>query len=217
MRLQGTLGWLADNFTRHRIANAPLAWWLFGLTSAWIALLVLGEAQRTPAAIAAAGFGALLLLAIALGRRNNCVVFRAAEIRLPSPARALQPEERVPARAAGFFEVSGMRRYFANVQAWFETVETREHIVIARNPASRFLLIAKTREHESGMWYAFFRPEHIRSVETGDTCFGWRIRPAMRIAFQAEDRKVEDTLYLSFDDLEDLGAVLNDLQQDVAV
>ena len=217
MRLQGTLSWLAYRFTRHRIANAPLAWWLFGLTCAWIALPVLGEAQRTPAGIAATALALILLLAVALGRRNNYIVFRAAEPRPLSPARPLKPEEKIPARATGFFEVGGMRQYFAHVQAWFETVETREHIAIARNPVSCFLLIATTREHEGGMWYAFFRPEHVRSVETGLACFGWRVSPALRIAFQAESRKAEENLYLAFENQENLAVVLNDLHLDAAI
>ena len=109
-----------------------------------------------------------------------------------------------------------MRKYLANVQAWFETVETREHIVIARNPVSRFLLIARMKEHEGGMWYAFFRPEHVRSAQMGFACFGWSVRPALRISFQPPDRKVEETLCLAFESLDDLGAVLNDLGLDKA-
>jgi hypothetical protein len=214
MRLQGALSWLAYKFTRHRFAGVPLVWWLFGLTTVWIALLVLGEAQGTPAAIAAAALGLILLLAVALGSRNNYVVFRPAEPGPLPPARLLKPEEKIAARATGFFEVGGMRQYLAHTQAWFETVETREHIVIARNPVSRFLLIAKTREHEGGMWYAFFRPQHVRDVQTGLACFGWRVSPALRIAFQAESRKAEESLYLAFEDQENLAVVLNDLHRD---
>jgi hypothetical protein len=217
MRLWGLVSWIADNLTRYRFARVPVAWWLVGIAGGWIALLLLGHAQPTPAAIAAVVIAAVLLLAAGLGSRNRSVVFRPAELAPPLPARPLAPEEKIPVRAAGFLQVSGMRKHFANVQAWFETVETREHILIARNPCSRFLLIAQTREHESGMWYAFFRPEHIRSVETGLACFGWRIRPALRIAFQPEDRKAEDRLVLSFDSLENLSAVLDDVRGDAAI
>ena len=109
-----------------------------------------------------------------------------------------------------------MRKHLVGVQTWFETVETREHIVIARNPQSRFLLLARTREVESGMWYAFFRPEHICSVETGFSSFGWNARPALRIAFQPPDRKAAETVHLAFESLDDLGAVLADLRVDAA-
>jgi hypothetical protein len=216
MRFQGTLSWLAYNFSRHRFCNLAMTWWLLGLTAAWIALLALGIARPTPVGIAAAVLAVLVLLAVAVGSRGSHVVFRRAELNLPTPARRLKSEERVEARATGFFEVGGMRKHFVGVQAWFETVETREHIVIARNPQSRFLLLARTREHESGMWYVFFHPEHIRSVEQGFSFFGWSVRPALRIAFQPPDRKAAETVCLAFEDLGDLNAVLADLCLDGA-
>ena len=48
MRLQGTLSWLAYNFSRHRFCNLAVSWWLLGLTVAWIALLAMGKARPTP-------------------------------------------------------------------------------------------------------------------------------------------------------------------------
>jgi hypothetical protein len=107
-----------------------------------------------------------------------------------------------------------MRTYFANIEAWFETVQTREHIVIARNTRSRFLLVAKSLGGEHGFWYAFFRPEHIQGVEIGDLCFGWHVRPAIRIALQPDAQKERGALYLAFEDGEMRDLVLNDLLQD---
>ena len=87
MRLQGTLSWLAYNFSRHRFCNLAVSWWLLGLTVAWIALLAMGKARPTPAGIAAAVLATLVLLAIAAGSRGSHVVFRRAELNLPSPAQ----------------------------------------------------------------------------------------------------------------------------------
>ncbi len=214
MRLFGVLGWISYNFTRHRIAGIPLTWWLLAFAVAWPALLILGSVRATVWSIAAAALAALLVAAIALGARNGYVVFRPASERPAMPGRPLRPEEKVPARATGFFEVSGMTHYLADARAWFETVETREHIVIAWNPLSRFLLLAKTPKRLSGMWYVFFQPAHIRALQVGHMSFGGRVRPALRIAYQAEGAKSRAHLYLAFDDEANLAAVLDDLLQD---
>ncbi|MGB9593040.1 MAG: hypothetical protein ACPL7R_02740, partial [Anaerolineae bacterium] len=160
---------------------------------------------------------ALLLAAIAVGARNGYVVFRPAAARPDVIGRPLRPEEKVPARATGVFGVSGMTHYLADARAWFETVETREHIVIVWNPLSRFLLFAKTPKHLAGMWYAFFQPSHIRALEPGQMSFGGRVRPALRIAYQPEDAKARAHLYLAFDNEENLAAVLDDLLRDAAM
>ncbi len=217
MRLRGTLSRLAYDFARHRIAKVPLTWWLLGLTPLWIALLVLGKVPWTVAGGAVAVLAAVLLLAVLLGRRSRYVVFHSHGRPAPKPTRPLRHEEKIPIRATGYLEVSGMRKYFANIEAWFETVETREHIVIARNAFSRFLIFAKTLSGETGLWYAFFRPEAIQALEIGDLCFGWRVRPAVRIALQSEGQREREVLYLAFDDDGMRDLVLNDLLADAPV
>ncbi len=214
MRLLGLLGWISYNCTRHRIAGIPLTLWLMAFAVAWPALLILGSVRVTAWSIAAAVLAVLLLAAIALGARNGYVVFRPAGERPAIPGRPLKPEEKVPTRATGVFEVSGMTHYLADARAWFETVETREHIVIVWNPLSRFLLFAKTPKHLAGMWYAFFQPSHIRTLQAGQMAFGGRVRPALRIAYQSEDAKARAHLYLAFDNEENLATVLDDLCRD---
>lgn len=214
MRLLGLLGWISYNFTRHRIAAIPLTWYLLAFAVAWPVLLAVGTVPATGWSIAVAVVAALVLVAIAVGARNGYVVFRPAAAHPNAIGRPLRPEEKVPARATGLFEVSGMTHYLADARAWFETVETREHIVIVWNPLSRFLLFAKTPKRLAGMWYAFFQPSHIRALQTGRMCFGSRVRPALRIAYQSEDAKARAQLYLAFDSEEDLATVLDDLRQD---
>ncbi len=214
MRLRGILNRLAYDFTRHRVARVPLAWWLLGLTLFWIALLALGRTALTVAGTAVTVLAAALLLAIALGKQARYVVFQSHGRPDPKPTRPLRREEKIPVRATGYFEVGGMRRYFASIEAWFETVETREHIVIASNPFSRFLLFAKTLSGEQGIWYAFFRPEAIQHLEVGDLCFGWHVQPAIRMVLQPDDEKDRDILYLVFEDGGTLDLVLNDLLAD---
>lgn len=214
MRLLGLLGWISYNFTRHRIAAIPLTWWLLAFAVAWPVLLALGYVRATVWSVAAAVLAVLLLVAIAVGARKRHVVFRPTDKRPDVAGRPLKPEEKVPARATGVFEVSGMTHYLADARAWFETVETREHIVIVWNPLSRFLLFAKTPKHLAGMWYAFFQPSHIRAVETGHMAFGSRVRPALRIAYESDEAKTRAQLYLAFDSEADLATVLDDLRQD---
>lgn len=214
MRLLGLLGWISYNFTRHRVAGIPLTLWLLAFAVAWPALLISGSVRTTAWSIAAAGLAVLLLAAIAIGARNGYVVFRPAPERPSISGRPLKPEEKIPARATGVFEVSGMAHYLADARAWFETVETREHIVIVWNPMSRFLLFAKTPKHLAGMWYAFFQPSHIRALQAGQMAFGGRVRPALRIAYQPDEAKARAQLYLAFDSEENLAAVLDDLRRD---
>lgn len=214
MRLLGLLGWISYNFTRHRIAAIPLTWYLLALAIAWPTLLAVGKVPITAWSVAVEVVAVLLLAAIGVGARNRYVVFRPAGKRPAIAGRPLKPEEKIPARATGAFEVSGMTHYLADARAWFETVETREHIVIVWNPLSRFLLLAKTPKHLAGMWYAFFQPLHICALETGHMSFGGRIRPALRIAYQSEGAKARAQLYLAFDSEEHLATVWDDLRQD---
>lgn len=216
MRLLGLLGWVSYNFTRHRIAGIPLVWYLLAFAIGWPTLLILGRAPATAWSVAAAALAMVLLAAIAVGARNGYAVFRPAEARPTTPGSPLRPEEKVPARATGFFEVSGMTHYLADARAWFETVETREHIVIVWNPRSRFLLFARTPKHLCGMWYAFFQPSHIRALQTGRMAFGGRVRPALRIVYEAEGPKARGPLYLAFDSEEHLATVLDDLLLDAS-
>lgn len=120
--------------------------------------------------------------------------------------------------ATGFFEVSGMRRYFVEIPADYTTFETGEHCVMIRVPFTRFLLLGKSRRNELGWWYTFFQPSVIHSMVSGCLHFGPHPRPALRLEIAGTDDDAEDeSLYLSFEDEEGRLLVLADLKYDTHV
>jgi len=90
---------------------------------------------------------------------------------MPSPA-PLRAEELVPVRVSGWCTVEGQDQYYMDLDAQFETVETREHIVLARVLPSQFLLVGRWSGSELGWWYIFFHPATIRRLDAGQLSFG---------------------------------------------
>ena len=146
-----------------------------------------------------------------LARRQGFIVFRRREFFLSPNPPELVPDEKVAIRATGLFEVRGERRYFVEVTADFATMETREHIVMARMLDSRFL--AGAPRGDVGWWYIFFKPLMIRGIEVGQVHFGLRTRPAIKLRYRTAEGKVEP-VYLSFDDPLQMERVLEDLRRD---
>ena len=158
----------------------------------------------------------ILVLVSLLAKRQGFIIFRQGGRALsPSPdCPELAPDEKVAIRATGLFEVRGERHYFVEVTADFATMETREHIVMARMLDSRFLVGAP--KGDVGWWYIFFKPLMIREIEVGKVHFGLRARPAIRLRYRTSEGKVEP-VYLSFDDPLQMQRVLEDLRRDAEV
>lgn len=153
----------------------------------------------------------VLVLVTLLAKRQGFIVFRRqGETSSPGVAR-LAPDEKVAIRATGLFEVRGERRYFVEVTADFATMETREHIVMARMLDSRFLVGAP--KDDVGWWYVFFKPHMIEGIEVGQVHFGLRARPAIKLGYKTAEEKVEP-VYLSFNDPLQMQQVLQDLRRD---
>ena len=157
-----------------------------------------------------------LVLVTLLAKRQGFIVFRQSGGELsPSPDRPeLAPDEKVAVRATGLFEVRDTQRYFVEVTADFATMETREHIVMARMLASRFLVGAP--KDDVGWWYVFFKPLVLREIEIGKVHFGLRARPAIKLGYKTDEGKVEP-VYLSFDDPLQMQRVLEDLGRDAKI
>jgi len=156
----------------------------------------------------------ILVLIPLLAKRQGFIVFRGSQLASSPNPPELAPDEKVAIRATGLFEVRGERRYFAEVIADFATMETREHIVMGRMLASRFLL--GVPKDDVGWWYIFFKPHTIREIEVGQVHFGLRARPAIKLGYKTEEGKVEP-VYLSFDDPLQMQRVLEDLHRDTRV
>jgi hypothetical protein len=201
--------------SRLRLGGQPLNRWLFFLSLLGIPAVAVDLIESGPVADAAvilAGLG--LMLALLWAKRKRHLIFRRAENpSLTTDVPQLAPEEKVPVRASGHFEVSGMRRYFVEAQAYFETVDTREHIIIAWIPRWSLLGLVASPRGEVGLWYVFFMPATIQEIEVGKAYFGLRPRPALKVVYQSESGSRE-TVYLSFDHHKQQELVLTDLRCD---
>lgn len=218
MAFLGLILKVSYRLSRLRLWGQPLNRWLFFLPLLGILVVAVDLVESGPVTdVMVVLAGLSLMLALLWAGRTRYLIFRRAEHPSLSTSVAnmpqLVPEEKVPVRASGHFEVSGMRRYFVEAQAYFETVDTREHIIIAWIPHRRLLgLVASPRE-EVGLWYVFFMPATIKEIEVGEVYFGLRPRPALKVVYQSESGSRE-TVYLSFDRHEQREVVLADLRRD---
>jgi hypothetical protein len=209
---------LAYRLSRHSWLGWTLARWL-GLLISGLGLWALIRWWPNPWPSVALGVVLLLYVGILVwARRTGYVRYT----RLPREERhikeqgtppPLRKEELVPARVSGWFSVEGQSQYFVDVEADFETVGTREHIVLGRVHPSRFLLLGRWPREELGWWYVFVEPSMIRRVDVGELTAGPQPQRALRIVY-TPDTESEQTVYLLTDDIESLRQIWDDLLKD---
>ena len=194
----------------------PLSRWLgFLLVAGAAAALIRYWPQFWLAALLGTlflGYGVLLTW---ITRRRH-IHFEAAakpEALFRDGGDVLGKEELVPVRASGWFTVEGRDQFFMDIEADFETVGTREHIILGRVHPSRFLLLGRWPKHEQGWWYVFFQPDMIREIEVGHLHFGPRPHTAIQVVY-ALGEESEQAIYLSSDDAGALGRIWDDLLLD---
>jgi len=168
----------------------------------------------------AAALGALFLVyggILVWARRHRYIYFAPGEVLPDDPlsATGLEMAEMIPIRASGWFTVEGKRQYYADLDADYQTVPSREHIILARVYPSRFLLLGRWPEREIGWWYTFFGPATVRQVQVGHLHFGARPRPAVQLTY-GPDVKTQETIQVTFDNLAALKQVWADLIIDAA-
>jgi hypothetical protein len=228
---EGLIYQFVYNLERHRLFNISLRRWLITLcltlpVTMWLSLW---GASRLTAVLVTLGTAAVLVAMWWAGQRRYVHFVEQDPISTSRPqgeagtneTADLQPTgPPLPAMsktrvcATGFFEVSGMRRYFVETPANYTTFETREHCVMTQVLLSRFLLLSRSRREEIGWWYAFFQPAMIRSVNSGWLYFSLRPRPALRLEIAQSGDSDDVVLYLSFDSKKTRSLVLADLQYD---
>jgi hypothetical protein len=208
---------LAYRLSRHFLLGWTLARW-FGLLILGLGLWALIRWWPTLWPAVAAGITLLLYSGVLFWARRTGYVHYS---RLPDQERQLQgpamppplrKEELVPSRVAGWFSVEGRTQYFLDVEADFETVGTREHIVLGRVHPSRFLLLGRWLKEELGWWYVFVQPDMIRQVDLGELTAGPEPQRALRIVY-APDTDTERTVYLLAGQ-ESLRRIWHDLRKD---
>jgi hypothetical protein len=215
---EGLICQLVYNLERHSLFEVRLRRWLILLCLIVPAALWFGVGGATHLLAGSVTAGAAIILAgIWQADRQHYVRFvpnsppgpeQAAPLLSPLPAMS-----EASVRASGFFEVSGMRRYFVEATATYTTFETREHCVMVRMPFSRFLLLSTSERGETGWWYTFFQPAMLRAVTGGRLYFGLRPRVALQLQIASTRDKVE-TLYLSFEAGTTRSSILADLLHD---
>lgn len=168
---------------RYRFWGAPLQRWL-ALSLALLALLCL---LRVLPGGAPAALLCLLLIPLSYAwntaaRRSQYVQFHRSRDVQPPGALRLNPAERVTARATGQFEVSGKQRRYSETPAQYQSFATREHaLIVTVAEVTRLRGLVRGPEGERGMWYLFFQPTELRSVEPGILRFGLNARIALRL------------------------------------
>lgn len=220
MSLTGLVLQFAYRLQRHNRFGWPLARWL-GL----LLLVVAGWAlfRWWPFAWQSAllvGLFAGYLAILAWAARAGYVRFHPDEGIEDPPETlnsflTLRPEEMVPVRASGWFTVMDQEEYFVDVDGAFETVATREHIIMGHIEPTRFLLLGRWPNRDTGWWYIFFQPSAVQELRAGRLSFGARSRRALRIEV-APDPETRQTIYLAFDDAAALRRVWDDLLLDAS-
>ncbi len=214
----GVILWLAYRLQRHEWSGWPLSRWLgLLLVVATVWVFLLWRAHPWPALIPAALFVAYVLL-LAWARRQGYIRFKPISgqdglLGNTPPVPPLGTQELVPTRASGWFTVEGQEQYYVDLEASFETVETREHIVLGRVHPSRFLVVGKWPKQQTGWWYIFFQPAMIRGLHLGHLLHGLRTRRALRVTY-APDDDLRQTAYFTSENALDLHRVWDDLALD---
>jgi hypothetical protein len=213
----GILLQLAYRLHRHFAGGWSVARWLGTLLAlAAVVMLFVRRSVTWDVILIAALFSIYVLFLLWAGRKGY-VHFRtsaaAANDLKQAPANPpLQPEEKVPVWACGPFTVHGQDQYYVDLQAGYESVRSREHIVMARIDASRFLLLGSWPEHELGWWYIFIQPAMLRQIRIGYLHFGRQPRLALEIVY-APDQETRRTAYLA-SEATLLRRIWEDLRQD---
>jgi len=165
--LWGGLLWLGYRLWRHRIGPLALGYWplLVGV----LCLIVARRTAAWPYALALSTTGLILTGVMLLARQQRYIRFRGDEslaAHLPPGVAAIEADEKTPVRTTGVFQVRNNRQYFVEAAADFATMETREHIVMARIPLSQIWLVAQSPKEEKGWWYAFVKPASTQGSQS---------------------------------------------------
>ena len=214
MSLRGSLLKLLYRLRRHLWGGWPLSRWLGLLLLGCLLLAFLHYWPVFWPAVLLGGVYGLYLLLLVWAARSRYVRFQPVSPPPPKqPPRPLRREELIRLRASGWFTVEGRGRYYADLEADFETVGTREHIILGRVTPSRFLGVGRWPADEWGWWYIFFQPAMICRLEVGRFCHGSQPRWAIHVVY-APDQEAEESIYLVFDELLPLWRVWADLLAD---
>ena len=215
--MRGWLLQLSYRLSRHYVGSLSVGTWIFLIGLAIVAIGLLPRVAISPIVMIVAGVGGVLTLALLLwGKTASYSMFRRYPHmpEFPADVGPLQGLDKVDVRVTGSFSVEGKERFFANLEAIYHSFESREHAIMAHVPITRFALFAQSRKEYVGMWYRFFKPDVLVSLEAGELAHGARAKPALRITCRGEKRP--EQIYLAFESEDDQIRVIADLAHDAA-
>jgi hypothetical protein len=213
----GILLQLSYRLHRHFVAGWSLGRWLGTLlVVAGLTVLIAQRSITWQVILVTVLFLTYLGILLWAGRKGY-VHFRTSPsaetlLRQTLAKAPLLPEELVPVRAGGLFTVEGQDQYYVDLEANYESVRSREHIVLARVRFSRFLLLGSWPDYELGCWYIFFQPSMLRQIRAGYLHFGHQPRLAIEIVY-TPDEETRHTVYLA-SEAALLRRIWEDLMQD---
>jgi len=208
---------LAYQLRLHRVGGWALDRW--AVTLAWGAsvLILTRWAWRGQPALPAWHWlilallllsGAVVVVLRGWAAHRSYVVFLPESGLVSPPPTPLLPEDKIPLRATGRFDVQGRERLFADLPAYWRTYASREHAVLAIQHPTRFLL-GQSRAEDDGMWYAFIPPAAITEAMPGALRYGRQVSPGLRVVYRRQPpamdgkrspRAVVATVYVAFED-----------------
>lgn len=213
---------VAYHLDRERLAGIPVIRWLYGLLIVLALVLLLRPGAGWWFA------GGLLVVMVALWvwlrvlRSRDFVRFAPqprSAVTGPEKPWPLKPADKLPVYVSGFLSVDTKVRRFAALPGYYRTFATREHALLCQARPRRFGRLAVWPEEEQGLWYAFFHPGQVRSLQAGEISFDRARLPGLKVEYEpaqpldgkSKRRYRRITLYLAFPQAADCQAALADL------
>jgi hypothetical protein len=207
---------LAYRLRRHFWGGWSMGRWLGVLLLLAVAGVLIGSRMADWPLAAALGASFLAYAGILVWARRRRYIYFVPSEALPDgppPPAGLDMAGLIPIRAGGWFTVEGKRQYYVDLDADYQTVPSREHIIMARVYPSRFLLLGRWPERDIGWCYIFFEPATVQQVQVGYLHFGARPRLAVQLTY-VPDVKTQETIQMTFDTPAALRQVWADLMVD---
>jgi hypothetical protein len=197
----------AARFITYSLAIVGITWGLARLPGGW--------------------YGAAFLFALVVAqqllfrnlRKRDFVGFEPSSVPSVTP-KLMPPPDKIALYATGLLSVVGKQRRYTWVPGFYRTFATGEHAVMCLVRDRRFLGIGQWPEDEVGMWYAFFEPRAVRSLEWGLLHYGSQPMTAISVFYELRipasspnkpDRIVMEKVYLAFPSDVEARTVLADL------
>jgi hypothetical protein len=124
-----------------------------------------------------------LILALRMLRRRDFVQF-VAGVLPPVQAETLPSSAKLPVFVTGLFSVENKQQRFTWLPGFYRTFATREHALICQVAGRPAASLGRWGEDETGLWYIFFTPALIESVQWGTVTFGANRRPALVVQYR---------------------------------